>query len=179
MNNAYVSPVMLKLSQYISEARDRPIPKEVAQRAKLHLIDTFAAMISGSRLEPGKKAIEYIGPQGGTPQAGIIGTDILTTIQNAALANGMLGHADETDDTHPPSSTHPGTAVIPAALAGLAACAVSVARAPCRIGWRIVGRGGRGGLPAEAHAAASAVCIVLCRSAAFRPLHDVSRSSAH
>jgi 2-methylcitrate dehydratase PrpD len=117
MNNAYVSPVMLKLSQYISEARDRPIPKEVAQRAKLHLIDTFAAMISGSRLEPGKKAIEYIGPQGGTPQAGIIGTDILTTIQNAALANGMLGHADETDDTHPPSSTHPGTAVIPAALA--------------------------------------------------------------
>ena len=29
----------------------------------------------------------------------------------------MLGHADETDDTHPSSLTHPGTSVIPAAIA--------------------------------------------------------------
>lgn len=117
MKTSDVSPVMLELSEYIAEAVKRPIPKEVAERAKMHLVDTFAAMISGSRLEPGKKAIEYIRTQGGTPQAGIIGTDIVTTVQNAALANGMLGHADETDDTHPPSSTHPGTAVVPAALA--------------------------------------------------------------
>jgi len=36
---------------------------------------------------------------------------------NAALANGMLAHADETDDSHAPSRTHPGCAVVPAALA--------------------------------------------------------------
>jgi 2-methylcitrate dehydratase PrpD len=36
---------------------------------------------------------------------------------NAALANGMLAHADETDDSHAASHTHPGCAVIPAALA--------------------------------------------------------------
>ena len=35
----------------------------------------------------------------------------------AALANGMLAHADETDDSHAPSRTHPGCAVVPAALA--------------------------------------------------------------
>ena len=29
----------------------------------------------------------------------------------------MLAHADETDDSHAPSRTHPGCAVIPAALA--------------------------------------------------------------
>ena len=29
----------------------------------------------------------------------------------------MCGHADETDDTHPATRTHPGTSVIPAALA--------------------------------------------------------------
>jgi 2-methylcitrate dehydratase PrpD len=29
----------------------------------------------------------------------------------------MCGHADETDDTHPPSLTHPGTSVVPTALA--------------------------------------------------------------
>ena len=36
---------------------------------------------------------------------------------NAALANGMLAHADETDDSHAPSLCHPGCAIVPAALA--------------------------------------------------------------
>ena len=112
-----VSPIMLKLSKYISTATTKPIPEKVSQRAKLHLIDTFAAMISGSRLDPGKKAIAYIKTLGGTPEASVIGTKIKTTAQNAALANGMFGHADETDDTHPPSLTHPGTSVVPSALA--------------------------------------------------------------
>jgi 2-methylcitrate dehydratase PrpD len=117
MKKTDVTPNMLKLSKYISASASRAVPKKVAERAKLHLVDTFAAMISGSKLEPGKKAIEYIKPQGGTPEAGIIGTKILTTVQNAALVNGMLGHADETDDTHPASSTHPGTSVVPSAMA--------------------------------------------------------------
>jgi len=35
----------------------------------------------------------------------------------AALANGMLAHADETDDFEPVTKAHPGSAVVPAALA--------------------------------------------------------------
>jgi len=31
---------------------------------------------------------------------------------NAALANGMLAHADETDDSHSRSQTHPGCGVV-------------------------------------------------------------------
>jgi 2-methylcitrate dehydratase PrpD len=33
------------------------------------------------------------------------------------MANGFMGHADETDDSHAPSITHPGSAIVPAALA--------------------------------------------------------------
>jgi 2-methylcitrate dehydratase PrpD len=47
----------------------------------------------------------------------VIGTNITTTAEHAALANGMLGHADETDDSHAPSLCHPGCAIVPAALA--------------------------------------------------------------
>ena len=112
-----ISPVMQKLSKYISTATAKPIPKNVSERAKIHLIDTFAAMISGSRLDPGKKAIQYAKTLGGKSDCGIVGTNILTTPQNAALINGMFGHADETDDTHPPSLTHPGTSCVPSALA--------------------------------------------------------------
>ena len=109
--------MMQKLSAYIAAAATRPLPKEILDRAKLHLVDTFAAMISGSRLLPGEKAIAYAKTLGSKPEAGIIGTRMVTTPQNAALTNGMFGHADETDDTHPPSLTHPGTSVVPAALA--------------------------------------------------------------
>ena len=47
----------------------------------------------------------------------MIGSRIVTTAVNAALANGMLAHADETDDSHAPSLSHPGCAIVPAALA--------------------------------------------------------------
>ncbi len=112
-----VSPLMRELSTYMASALGRKLPEEVAERARLHLVDTFAAIISGSRLIPGKHAIAYVKPFDGAREAGVIGTRIVTTTLNAALANGICGHADETDDTHPATHTHPGTAVIPAALA--------------------------------------------------------------
>ena len=59
----------------------------------------------------------YVDGLGGRPQATVIGTDIVTSSVNAALANGMLAHADETDDSHNASRSHPGCAVVPAALA--------------------------------------------------------------
>lgn len=114
---ANISPLMRVLSTYIAGALRKPLRAEVVERAKLHLVDTFAAMISGSRLLPGKKAAVYVRMLGGRPDAGVVGTRIVTSMVNAALSNGMSAHADETDDTHPPSITHPGMAVVPAALA--------------------------------------------------------------
>src|SRR5246127_756318 len=35
----------------------------------------------------------------------------------AAFANGVLAHSDETDDSHGPSRSHPGVSVVPAAFA--------------------------------------------------------------
>jgi 2-methylcitrate dehydratase PrpD len=112
-----VSPLMADLSAYIAGATRKAPPREVIERAKIHLVDTFAAMISGSRLMPGKAAIAHVRTLGGTADAGVIGTRMVTSATQAALANGMFGHADETDDTHPPSLTHPGTSVVPAAMA--------------------------------------------------------------
>ena len=108
---------MRALSTYLSHAVRRAPPKAVMDRAKLHIVDTFAAMISGTQLVPGQQAISYVKTLGGKPEAGVIGTNIVVSASHAALANGMLGHSDETDDTHPPSQTHPGTSVVPAAMA--------------------------------------------------------------
>ena len=114
---AVISPLMRRVSLYISHALQNPLPDNVTEAAKHHLIDTLSSMISGSRLLPGEKAIAYIKNQGGKPEACVAGSRILTTVVNAALANGMLAQADETDDSHAPSLTHPGCAIVPAALA--------------------------------------------------------------
>jgi 2-methylcitrate dehydratase PrpD len=112
-----ISPVMRKLSGYIASAPRRPLPAEVVERTKHHILDTIAAMVSGSRLLPGRKAISYVETLGGTKEACVIGSRIVTSAANAALANGMCAHADETDDSHAPSVMHPGCGIVPAALA--------------------------------------------------------------
>jgi 2-methylcitrate dehydratase PrpD len=114
---AEVSKTMKTLSAYVSGALRKALPKEVVETAKLHLLDTLAAMVSGSHLIPGRRAIGYVKTLGGTKEACVVGTRIVTTAVNAALANGMLGHADETDDSHAAGLFHPGTCIVPAALA--------------------------------------------------------------
>ena len=112
-----VSPLMAELSAYIAGALQRPLPAQVVEKGKSHLIDTIAAIVSGSTLRPGAQGIAHIRQQGGTPEASVITTDIVTTAANAAFANGMLAHADETDDSHKTSRAHLGCGVVPAALA--------------------------------------------------------------
>jgi 2-methylcitrate dehydratase PrpD len=112
-----VSPITRQLSDYVAAALARPLPAEVTEKAKCHLLDTLAAMVSGSRLPPGRRAIAYIRAQGGRRQATVVGSRTVTTAVNAALANGMCAHADESDDSHTGGRFHPGCAVLPAALA--------------------------------------------------------------
>src|SRR5687768_10238412 len=108
---------MKTVSGYIAGALKKPLPDAVTETTKHHVLDTIAAMVSGSRLLPGKKAISYVKTLGGTKESTVIGSKIVTSAQHAALANGMLAHADETDDSHAPSLTHPGCGIVPAALA--------------------------------------------------------------
>jgi 2-methylcitrate dehydratase PrpD len=106
-----------RLARYMVEARSRNLPADVAREAKHRILDTLAAMVSGARLKPGEMAIRYARAQGGVAEATVVATDLRTTAVNAALANGMFAHADETDDFEPVTKAHPGSAVVPAALA--------------------------------------------------------------
>lgn len=112
-----ISPVMRRLSVYIAGALRRPLPSAVMEKTKHHVLDTVAAMLSGSRLPPGAMAISFAKTLGGAREACVIGSRVVTSASNAAQANGMLAHADETDDSHAASQTHPGCGIVPAALA--------------------------------------------------------------
>jgi 2-methylcitrate dehydratase PrpD len=101
----------------MSAAAARALPDEVMASAKLHLLDTLAAMISGIDLPPAVAAIRFARSNSGSAVATVVGTNITCGAIDAAMANGMLAHSDETDDSHAPSESHPGCAIIPAAWA--------------------------------------------------------------
>jgi 2-methylcitrate dehydratase PrpD len=110
-------PVMSALSAYMSAARTRVLPDDVTELAKHHLLDTFAAILSGSELPPGQAAQRYIRAHGGNGAMTVLGSTLTAAPMDAALANGVMAHADETDDSHNESRSHPGCSVVPAALA--------------------------------------------------------------
>lgn len=112
-----ISPAMTTLSDYMAAAKGRALPAEVVEKAKHHILDTVAAMVSGSELPPGKAALALARAQAGRPVATVIGSTITTGPMDAALVNGVMAHSDETDDSHGPSQSHPGASVVPAALA--------------------------------------------------------------
>ncbi len=108
---------MRALSEYMGAAAGRALPAEAAEHAKHHILDTFAAMVSGSELPPGQAALHYLKIHTGPGPATIVGSSVTAGPIDAALANGVMAHADETDDSHSPSRSHPGCAIVPAALA--------------------------------------------------------------
>jgi 2-methylcitrate dehydratase PrpD len=111
------STMMTQLSTYMSEAWTRALPADVVEKAKHHVVDTFAAMVSGSSLPPGHAALKFATEYSDDKGVTVVASKLLAGPMEAALINGVLAHSDETDDSHGPSRAHPGAAVIPAALA--------------------------------------------------------------
>src|SRR5438093_4229626 len=112
-----IGQLMTTLSTYMGEAASRPLPAPVVEKTKHMILDTIAAMVSGSELPPGRFAIQFARTYRGNPVSTVVASTVVCGPIEAALANGMLAHSDETDDTHPPSQSHPGCAVVPAAMA--------------------------------------------------------------
>ena len=112
-----ISPLTEVLSTYIAGAGTRALPPDVAEKTRFHILDTLAAILSGSRLRAGMLAGKYVAELDGAGVATVIGTRFSVPPDQAALANGMAGHGDETDDSHLEGRFHPGCGIVPAALA--------------------------------------------------------------
>jgi 2-methylcitrate dehydratase PrpD len=68
---------MDELSRYMAEARSRILPPDVAEKAKEHVLDTLAAMVSGAELPPAKVALNFARFHGGEKTATVVGSNLL------------------------------------------------------------------------------------------------------
>ena len=90
------------LAAYMAEARNRPLPPDVDREAKHRILDSLAAIVSGSTLKPGQMALQYVRTLGGTPESMLMTTSDVTSAANAAMANGDRGYTDRPVSGQPP-----------------------------------------------------------------------------
>jgi 2-methylcitrate dehydratase PrpD len=111
------SATMTALSTYMAAAAGRALPDDVLEKAKHHILDTFASMVSGAELAPAKAAFNYAKDIAGDRTATIVATKMTAHPMEAAFVNAMTAQADETDDSNEFAQWHPGCAVVPPAFA--------------------------------------------------------------
>lgn len=103
---------------YLGQVRDQALPSSVQAKARLHVLDTLAAVISGHELAAGKAGRALARRLAGAEQATVFSTPVFRCDAiGAAMANAMAAHGDETDDSHLRGRFHPGCSIVPAALA--------------------------------------------------------------
>ena len=105
------------LAAFASTLTFHDIPDAVIAKAKLCLLDTVGCCIYGSALAPVQKLLHMVLAEGARPVSTVLGTPHRIAPAQAALVNGTAAHAFQLDEVHAGATLHPGSVVIPAALA--------------------------------------------------------------
>jgi len=106
-----------KLAEFCTSVSLERLPAEVIGKTKLCILDSFANVYGSLELEAVSGVVSYIRSLGGPEIATALGCGFKTGIHNAAFLNGTTAEAIEGQDGLRFGGNHPGTAVIPAALA--------------------------------------------------------------
>lgn len=105
-------------SDFIVSTRYDHLNPEVVLQAKKVVLDTLGVALGGYQLmEYPRMVVEYLRSLGGAAEATVIQTKKKFPAIHAAFANASCAHALDMDDGHRFAALHPGTVVVPAALA--------------------------------------------------------------
>ncbi|MDR3534770.1 MAG: MmgE/PrpD family protein [Rhodopila sp.] len=109
----------VRLAEYAAGLHYDDLPPEVIQRAKDCITDTVAVIVLGNDLPWSRIVANYARRIGAGGRCRILGAEGPTLhAPAAALANGTLAHAFESDNlTKPGAGVHPGATLLPPALA--------------------------------------------------------------
>ena len=93
------------------------IPDAILARTALCVKDTIGVAIAARTLGVGMAATQVVLEAGGPAHATVWGSGKAVSAEDAALANGMVAHALDFDDTHAAAIMHSSSVIVPAALA--------------------------------------------------------------
>jgi 2-methylcitrate dehydratase PrpD len=144
-------PIPDLVAQWSCERAERPLEPHLERIFRSRLLD-FTANVVGGAATPASILIQRYTAR--FPGAIAVPGGHGAAAEAAALAYGVAAHALECDDTHQPSSSHPGAVIFAAALplaVELDATLADVARAVV-VGYEVMCRLGEAAGPAEQYA---------------------------
>lgn len=106
-----------ELSRFACRVRATKLPADVRERAAYHVLDALGIGLASHSQSYAAPALAGIETAGSSGQCTVIGDRRRLSPRDAALANGLLMHGLDYDDTHLASIIHPTVASLPAALA--------------------------------------------------------------
>jgi len=109
--------VLSEAADFIQSSKALNIPLEAVEVGKRALIDYIGVALAGSMQPVSKKIRAFIQESSSPGQAAVYGTSYQASIEHAALANGIAGHALDFDDTSWTTIGHPTVTVAPAVMA--------------------------------------------------------------
>lgn len=104
------------IARFIVGAGSGDLPDAATGKAKKVIADTFAVIIAGAGSEVAGPLLRFLaetGEKGNTP---LLGTDVRTSREAAALVNGTFGHALDFDDVLSMMPAHPSVVILAALL---------------------------------------------------------------
>ena len=105
------------LADWLVNQRSQPLPDAVLRKAGDVVFDSVGAMIACSQLPEVVAIVKFLRRMGGVEECTMIGHAGLTSLVNAAMANGGMAHGDEVDPVHLKSvGGHVASGPVPAAL---------------------------------------------------------------
>jgi 2-methylcitrate dehydratase PrpD len=105
------------LAEFVAGARSTGFDARTLRRARYHTLDTVGAMVAGAGQEATATAARTLGVCGAAGDTPVPGRAERLDLLSAAFLGGTAGHGLELDDGYRAGSVHPGTVVVPAALA--------------------------------------------------------------
>ena len=103
------------IASWIVSTNYEDIPPEAIRVANESCFDLLGVILAGSTQPVGEIIQQYVDDSGGSNQATVLASGLQTSLANAALANGTMGHALDYDDFG--GFGHPTVAIFPALLA--------------------------------------------------------------
>ena len=105
------------LGDYITSSQIAPLPEDIRELARRHILDTLASIVACRNLESAQLSRNFAREHGqGATAAPILGTQERSTLLEAILASAMTAHAAEINDFCPSAYVQPSAAIIPATL---------------------------------------------------------------
>ena len=105
-------------AEFVTDTRFEELDAEVVQQAKKLLLDHLGVSLAGYHLmEFPRIVVDYMAELGGKGEATLIGKKRRIPALNALFGNASCAHALDMDDGHRFGAVHPGTVIIPCALA--------------------------------------------------------------